>query len=486
MSDLRPDPELADLAARATPPMSLDPDALLHAAHRYVRRRTAARVAGGALALVGVVAVAGQIADRTGAPQPAQPPTRIELPVTDGRLVEIADGFLAVGWTAQAHAPDPHAVPLGDAVHQVDLGLLSGDHELVLAVGPEEDGRQDGAASYTLVGARDADGYGGGAWTWGDVPEGRRFSGRLDTGEWSELVVAPDGLADPRVLLWSTTGIRTDDGVVTSLELPTFTAPDGQVLAAALGDSGVTARMVAGRSGIVFVGADGTVVQAPCDDAADCAAIEDVRGLSAAVTALRAEPRAATASVDEPAPGLRATTALARATAQGWGTGLTLLGGDGGTTDVLLTRAADGLLASVGDDARPLTWGDGSAPPAPQRWSQDDELRLVAGAVPDGRRAVLWFPGGAPNGFQAVDVPTVEDPRGSGHRLFVAALDWLDVSSSDVTVLYVAQDATGTLRSAGCTDLPGACLAAQPDGGADLLDELTARDLVVVDTAPRD
>ncbi|ASR54854.1 hypothetical protein [Cellulomonas sp. PSBB021] len=519
-AELRPDPDLAARAAQATPPMSLDRDALLHAAHRHVRRRTATRVAGGVLAVALAATVVVDLADRTAEPRPAQPPTQIALPLGDDHVVEVAQGLLAVNRVGAPRAPQRHSVPLaGDAQWQVDLGLSSDERELVLTVGHESDGEQEAAAYYTVVAAGSAEGTGGGTWTWGSAPAtaGLRFSGELETGEWTELVVLPQDLREPHVLLWSTTGFAVTGGATTVVELPTFAAPDGQLLAAALGDYSVAARMRLGRSGVLLVDSDGDVVPVPCDGAGpeQCPDVDEVPGLADAVAAIRAEPRDAAASVTDLAPGVRATTALARSTGAGWDTGVRVPVSVVATVErtVSLARATPAdLLAAGGPDgdrpgrgvvARvagteiqlPVTWSDDdtaerlaadSSYPGAARWGADD-VRLVTGVVPrwmPRADVLLWFPDGIRDDdgrtVHALEVPTFADPTGTGARLYVVALGSVtraDGPGAAPLVLHLGGGSTADVLDAGglCTGVPAECLDAQPDGGAALLAELAAR-----------
>lgn len=522
-ADLRPDPDLAARAAQATPPMSLDTDALLHAAHRHVRRRTATRVVGGVLAVTTVAVLAADLADRAAEPQPAQPPTQIALPLGDDHVVEVAQGLLAVNRVGEPRPPEPRSVPLTDGAQwQVDLGLSSGAHDLVLTVGHPADGEQEAAVYYTRVDDTTAEGSGGATWTWGAAPatDGLRFSGELDTGEWSELVVVPPDLTEPHVLLWNTTGFAVTGGATTVVELPTFAAPDGQLLSAALGDYSVAARMRTGRSGVVLVDRDGDVVQVPCDEAGTegCAGVDEVPGLQDAVAAVLAEPRDAAPSVADLVPDVRASNGLARSTGAGWDTGLRVPVSTVATLErsVSVSRAsvADLLAASTPGRERPgrgvmvsvegagvslpVTWSDddtaerfdaGAPYPGTQRWTVGDDLRLVAGVVPrwmdDDTIVVLWFPDGITGAdgrvVHAVDVPTYPDPTGTPARLYAVALALDDRTRpsdpDDVLVLHLGGVGSGEVHDASglCTGLPAACLAAQPDGGTALLGELVAR-----------
>lgn len=525
-TDLRPDPDLAARAERTTPLMSLDPDVLLGAAHRHVRRRTAARVAGGALTVAAVAVVGAQLAaDRTTEPDPAQPPTQVARPIGDGAVVEVADGLLAANRPGAKHAPDPRIDPLVDgATWQVDLGLSTDDHELVLGVGPLVDGLQQGAAYYSRTTASGtSDGYGGGVWTWGtpSVADGVRLVAPLDSGEWSELVVVPTTMRDPHVLLWSTAGFETSGGSSVAVELPTFAAPDGQLLAAALGDPAVADSIQSGESGVVFVGSDGRVVQAPCADmpTPQCPTVDDVPGLAAAVAALTSAPQAAAATTTTLAQGVRATTGLARSTGAGWDTGLRITrtwddDAPGALTlapateaelrtarDVFDVPATDGLHAVVTglDGVSTFAWSDDDSAerfPAETfyagslRWDIDDDVRILAGAVPrwmpEGR-VLLWLPRGVVGPgkevVHALDVPTFVDPTGSGARVYAIMLD-AAVAMRDLTtvrdaLVFYVQDgarAQDVVEGSGkCTSLHADCLAAQPDGGAALVAALADR-----------
>lgn len=532
-TDLRPDPDLAARAERTTPLMSLDPDALLGAAHRHVRRRTAARVAGGALAVAAVAVVGAQLAaDRITEPDPAQPPTQVARPLGDGAVVEVADGLLAANRPGAKHAPDPRIDPLVDgATWQVDLGLTTDDHELVLGVGPVVDGLQQGAAYYSRVTASGtSDGYGGGVWTWGtpSVEDGVRLVAPLDSGEWSELVVVPTTMRDPHVLLWSTAGFEASGGSSVAVELPTFAAPDGQLLAAALGDPAVADSIQSGESGVVFVGSDGRVVQAPCADlpTPQCPTIDDVPGLAAAVAAVTSAPTAETAATTKLAEGVHATTSLARSSGDGWDAGLRITGswadeGESGVVvlapatevelgtarDAFDVPATDGVRVRVSglDGVSAFTWADDDSAdrfpaqkyyPGSLRWDMNDDVRLLAGAVPrwlPNGRVVLWLPRGVVGNdgerVHALDVPTFADPTGSGSHLYAISLDegvaMRDVTAlRDALVLYLGEGTTADEVAEGsgrCTALDPACLEAQPDGGAALVAALAERGVDVAD-----
>ncbi len=526
-TDLRPDPELAARAERTTPLMTLDPDALLASAHRHVRRRTAARVAGGALAVAAVAVLGANLAaHRTETPDPAQStsPTQVARPFGDERVVEVADGLVAANRPAPQRAPDHRTNTLVDAATwQMDLGLTVRDHRLLLAVGPTGD-QQQGAASYTRQSSDgSADGFGGGVWTWGtpSVADGVRFGSEVQGGRWSELVVVPTALRDPHVLLWSTSGFETDDGPTVAVELPTFAAPDGQLLAAALGEPSVAQAIQEGTSGIVFVGSDGRVVQAPCEDlpAPRCPTVEDVPGLAAAVAALTAAPQAPVATTTTLAQGVHATTSLARSTGTGWDTGLRVLrtwddDEPGAVTfapvsdaelrtarAVFEVPATHGLRASVAglDGASVFAWSDDDSAdrfpaqryyPGSLRWDMNDDVRLLAGAVPrwmpEGR-VVLWLPRGVEGVggelVHALDVPTFADPAGSGARVYAVALDagvaMVDLTTVRDALVFYVQDgvpARDVVEGSGkCTALHGDCLADQPDGGAALVAALAER-----------
>lgn len=524
-TDLRPDPDLAARAERTTPLMALDPDALLARAHRHVRRRTAARVTGGALA-VAAIAVGGAnlAAHRTETPDPAQLPTQAARPIGDEQVVEVAEGLMAANRPSPKRAPDHRTNTLvDDATWQVDLGLTIRDHRLLLAVGPTAD-EQQGAASYVRESPDGrADGFGGGVWTWGtpSAADGVRFGHEVQGGRWSELVVVPTTLRDPHVLLWSTSGFATATGPSVAVELPTFAAPDGQLLAAALGEPSVAESIQEGTSGVVFVGSDGRVVQAPCEDAPaqECPTVEEVPGLAAVIAAVASAPQASAATIRTLAEGVHATTALARSTGAGWDTGLRILRtwdddqpgavtlAPASETEVRSASDALDLPGTVGlravvagmDGSSLFTWSEDDSPdrvPAEtsyqgsSRWIMNDDVRLLMGVVPrwlpEGR-VLLWLPrgvgGSGEEAVHALDVPTFADPTGTGARVYAVALDagvaMIDLANArDALVLYVQDgarawdvvDGSGT-----CTALPQDCLAAQPDGGAALVAALADR-----------
>ncbi|AEI11778.1 hypothetical protein [Cellulomonas gilvus] len=520
-TDLRPDRELAEHAARVTPAMSLDPGALLDAAHRHVRRRAAVRVGAGIAAVAVVAAAAVTVPRLERSPDPAQTPaprvTTAPRPLGTGPVTLVAQGLSAV------NRPAPPVAATGavrqvrpDADMRMDLGLTAGVRELVLLTGTDDTGPASGWAGF--VAADEEDGSwittrGGGTWTWDaqTMRQGRRLTTEARDGRTSDVVVVPTSMPRPHVLLWSTGGF-TDraGGQQVAVELPTFAAPGGQLLAATLADTALSQSMAESTTGVVFVGTDGRVVEAPCepaDETQGCPAIEEVPGLVAAIDAFRTEPdRAQTTS---PAPGAATTTRLGVGGVT-WPTGLDVPRTGGSTGHVELSRAtsaeldaAEGTwgvpaehglrvtvdpLSGAGNvitwsaDDSPDRFAPGSHYPGSLSWAMDDDLRVLVGAVPAWMaqgRVLMWFPRGlvADDGtrVQAVEVPTFDDPSGSGARLYAVQLDEAAVRHDpegllDALVLAVdPTDGDVFSMSGSCRGLSRECLDAQPDGGAGLL-----------------
>ncbi|MDM7853750.1 hypothetical protein [Cellulomonas alba] len=302
MTDLRPDPMLAARAASAAPPMELDPDAVLAAGRRFVRRRTALRLAGaagGVAALMAVTLVTADLHGNTSAP-PADGDAQRAHPIGSGRTTEVAEGLVATNLPGPAHRQPPAVadyygtVPAAALETSIDLGLATGGGEIRLVVGPVQNGVQSGSVDST---------DGGAAWIWGTPPRDSIDPGFLgapaDGGTWFDsstndggrlgVAVVPLALPDPRVVVWSAAGFTVGDGSTShAVEVPTFSDGSHHLLSVWRATGAAAGAFATGATGVVVVGSDGRVVAEPCEapGGAACPQLDEVPGLAAAVRAL--------------------------------------------------------------------------------------------------------------------------------------------------------------------------------------------------------
>lgn len=299
-AELRPDRDLAARAAAEAPAMELDPEAVLVAARRHVRRRTAWRVSGTAGGIAALVVAAVLVAGLRGPTIPApavhdSSSTQHAHSIGDGRLADVAMGLTAVnrpGATTIRQRYADYPEPTDGGTTWTALGLVVAGHEAALMVAPMADGSQSAGIDLPV---------GGAAWTWG-TPQGTLDPGFVgasaDGGTWFDstseddgrlgVAVLPVALPDPRVLVWSVAGLVLADGSTShAVEVPTFAASNGHLLSVWHATGTAADAFTADATGVVVVGSDGRVVVEPCEaPAGACPQLGAVPGLVQAVTAL--------------------------------------------------------------------------------------------------------------------------------------------------------------------------------------------------------
>lgn len=473
-TDLRPDPALAARARSEAPPLTLDRDAVLGAAHRHVRRRRALRATGMAGGVAAVVAVAVAVAGIHGAqtPAPAEPSPHAQQPhpIGTGRTTALALGLDAVNLLGPASRRD-EPFTFGEGAEparaqRFELGLPSpvdasgGGAASLFVTPPSADGTRLGAVAY---------GRGDGvSWrleapstdlqVFGVSTTSAQDGRRLDVFELPSLVPSP------RLLLGTPLDLTLPDGSTTHMvEVPTFAAPGGRVLAVVQASGTAAAALADDGTHAVLLGGDRSVHDA-CVSAASCGDPGSIPGLADAVRALGLDlhvgapqpsgpptgeqtPSASSASSNSTRGAVPNAVTLATGVYAGTGPYVstdadgeagtsTPLGTMGGTT---VTLARDGIefrvrgehppVAAAADDAMEvMPRGSMGNPNGASVTSMFDDPRsgmLTAGYAPDlpGVRAFLWstapLAGADGRRTHVVELPTFTLPDFAGNPVAV-------------------------------------------------------------------
>jgi len=286
--DLRPDPALAARAAAARPTMTLDPDAVLGAAHRHSTRRTAGRVVASVAAVGAVAAVAVNLPlGGTGTASPAwrtSGPTstdQVAKTILDGDLLTLARGVKAVNLPGPLEPASAAARAKVAGITDVrDLGLSGpgGTSVLMYSTPAAADGAARLLVTYADDGVPTSSGADASLWSWRD-------GATANDAVWAATVVDSNHRLDAALVpadLHNPAAVSFFDapGGPSFQEVPLFDTGNGR-LATVFTTIFTTTSKVSDRAGLVFVGDDGTVVEPPCPASTRCLTVDDVPGLAA-------------------------------------------------------------------------------------------------------------------------------------------------------------------------------------------------------------
>jgi len=280
--DLRPDPALAARAAAARPTMTLDPDAVLGAAHRHATRRTAGQVVASVAAVGAVAAVVVNLPlGGSGTASPAWrtsgPTSTNQLPHTDSvsDLETLAQGVKAVSVPGPLEPASAAARAKVAGITDVrDLGLAGpgGTSVLMYSTPAASDGAARLLVTYADDGVPISSGADAPLWSWRDgttANDAVWAASVVDSKHRLDAALVPANVPNPAALSF----VDTPEGRQFQ-EVPLFDTGNGR-----LATVFTTTGTLSDRAGLVFVGDDGTIVEPPCPASMQCLTVDDVPGL---------------------------------------------------------------------------------------------------------------------------------------------------------------------------------------------------------------